>query len=86
MSEEQSTPIFEMALGDRGERLRFSTPMELQTWSLSERSKWEWLGQAQHGQSAFNLYGQLVNQVGEIVARWFQVIERKHSVPPIFDQ
>ena len=46
MADEQPSPVFEMDLGEFGDRLAFRSPAELRKWSEDEFQRWVWLGQA----------------------------------------
>ena len=46
MVENQPPPIFELDLGDHGDRLVFKTPAELRKWIDDERNKWQWVYEA----------------------------------------
>lgn len=70
MSDEQQKTDFEFDLGDRGDRLAFSSPQDLQNWTSQEFAKWQWLSQVPHGGLIFNDHGNLHNQIAQQVSQW----------------
>ena len=81
MNEEQLNMIFEFDLKEKGERLVFSTPEELQTWNSQELSKWQWLQQTSDVSNL--IYSQqhqaLHNQVQVLIQQWRTAIQQKNS-------
>ena len=46
MPDNEQSPVFELDLGEHGNRLVFTIPDELRQWADEERNKWQWLNEA----------------------------------------
>ena len=81
-------PVFELDLGEHGNRLVFKTPDELRLWADEERNKWHWLNEA--GSPAtdriWSEHNQFHNQLHNYFNEWNQNRERLPEVNRIFGQ
>lgn len=88
MADNEQPPVFELDLGEHGNRLVFKTPDELRQWADEERNKWQWLNEA--GSPAtdriWSEHNQFHNQLHNYFNEWNQNRERLPEINRIFTQ
>lgn len=74
MPENEPPPVFELELGEHGNRLVFKTPEELRQWADQERAKWQWLNEAGSPMTdrITGDLGQFHNQLNNLWNEWTQ--------------
>src|SRR6266513_6229267 len=82
MAENQTPPVFELDLGDHGDRLVFKTPGDLRKWSDDERNKWQWVNEAGRPFSArlVNEQNAFQNQLSQCAQDWSQYVSNEEQV------
>jgi len=85
MPENDNEPVFEMDLGDNGDRLVFKTPDELRRWNNDERGKWIWINDAGRPMTDFlvNSQNQLYAQVEQQAEQWRRALKRPPELPGV---
>lgn len=85
MSDEQSPPILEIKLADKLDRLRFSSPEELQKWNDEEFNEWQWVnsGGSPFTEPISQKHQQFRNQIRERVQEWQQRLRNPQQVADV---
>lgn len=88
MPENEPPPVFELELGEHGNRLVFKTPEELRTWADQERAKWQWLNEAGRPMTdrIWENLEQFHNQLNNLWNEWIQNRTRQPEVQRVFGQ
>lgn len=69
---EQIKPILVLEFGEKGGRLEFEQPADVQQWYSEEIGKWQWLQQIQQASNVFNMLRNEQQRANQFIAQWIQ--------------
>lgn len=78
----QTQPTLALDLGEKGGRLEFSQPSEVQQWFADELVKWQWMNPIPQVVNALQTFRVTQNDANQYIQRWSQSLSKSEDVTP----